>query len=104
MKPLKVAWWVVGQDLQAIYDYHHSHSPNKADRVLAEYDRIIALLEINPLLIHPRLNNWRVYPFDSGTYLLYYIEAEAFWLVTGIFHAGRSPTWIQEHLAERKTV
>ena len=53
MKPLKVAWWVVGQDLQAIYDYHHSHSPNKADRVLAEYDRIIALLEINPLLIHP---------------------------------------------------
>ena len=102
MKPLKVARWVVGQDLQAIYDYHHSHSPAKADRILAEYDRIIALLEINPLLFHPRLNEWRVYPFDSGTYLLYYIEMKEFWLVAGIFHAGRSPNRIQERLANRE--
>lgn len=55
MKPLKVAWWVVSQDLQAIYDYHHSHSPAKADRILAEYDRIIALLEINPCCSIPAL-------------------------------------------------
>jgi plasmid stabilization system protein ParE len=102
MKPLKVAWWVVGQDLQAIYDYHHSYSPAKAERILAEYDRVIALLEINPLLFHTRPNQWRVYPFDSGPYLLYYIETASFWLVTGIFHAGRSPDWIQERLSERR--
>lgn len=96
-----MAWWVVSEDLQAIYDYHRSHSPSKADRILAEYDRIIALLEINPLLFHARPNHWRVYPFDSGSYLLYYIEAESFWLVAGIFHAGRSPEWIQERLGER---
>ena len=54
MKPLRVAKWVVSVDLQAIYDYHFAYSPAKAERILAEYDRIVALLELNPLLFHKR--------------------------------------------------
>ena len=102
-KPFKIAPWVVPEDLQAIYDYHRQLSAAKADRIVAEYDRIIALLELNPLLFHAREDGWRVYPFDSGTYLLYYRELEAFWLVAGIFHARRGPTWIREQLTGRTT-
>lgn len=101
IKPLKIAPWVVPEDLQAIYDYHRLLSLAKAERIIAEYDRIIALLELNPLLFHTRENGWRVYPFDAGTYLLYYKETETFWLVVGIFHARRAPTWIREQLSGR---
>lgn len=99
-KPLLVAPWVVPEDLQAIYDYHKTHSLSKAERIVAEYDRIIALLEINPLLFHER-EGWRVYPFDSGTYLLYYKELQSIWLVAGLFHARRSPMWIRQQLSGR---
>jgi hypothetical protein len=101
IKPLKIAPWVVPEDLQAIYDYHRLLSLAKAERILAEYDRVIALLELNPLLFHTRENGWRVYSFDAGTYLLYYKETETFWLVVGIFHARRAPTWIREQLSGR---
>ena len=100
-KPVRIARWVVPQDLQAIYDYHRGHSVAKAGRILAEYERVIALLEMNPLLFRPREGGWRVYPFDSGMYLLYYRELERFWLVTGIFHARRSPDSILEQLRQR---
>jgi hypothetical protein len=102
MKPLKVAWWVVGHDRQAIYDYLHSYSPAKADRSVAEYGHVIAWLEGNPRLFEARPNQWRVHPFESGTYLLDYIETESFWLVAGLFHAGCSPEWIEECLVARK--
>lgn len=81
-KPLKIAPWVVPEDLQAIYDYHRLLSVAKAERILEEYDRIIALLE-------------------AGTYLLYYRELKSFWLVVGIFHARRKPSWIREQLSVR---
>lgn len=100
-KPLKIAPWVVPEDLQAIYDYHRLLSVAKAERIVDEYDRIIALLELNPLMFHPRDNGWRVYPFQAGTYLLYYRELESIWLVTGIFHARRKPSWIREQLSAR---
>jgi plasmid stabilization system protein ParE len=100
-KPLKIAPWVVPIDLQAIYDYHRAFSVEKAERIVAEYDQIVALLEVNPLLFHERENGWRVYPFDSGTYLLYYTELEAIWLVVGVFHARRHPAWIAEQLSGR---
>ncbi len=100
-KPFKIAPWVVPEDLQTIYDYHRLFSVEKAERILEEYDRIIALLELNPLMFHSRENDWRVYPFDSGTYLLYYKELPSFWLVAGIFHARRSPSWIRDQLAGR---
>ena len=102
-KPLKVAPWVVPNDLQAIYDYHKNLSLPKAERVVAEYDSIIALLELNPLLFHERDGGWRVYPFDSGTYLLYYRELPTMWLVAGVFHARRAPSWIQLQLSGRLT-
>lgn len=73
----------------------------KAERILAEYDRIIALLELNPLLFHARENGWRVYPFEAGTYLLYYKELGTFWLVAGVFRARRKPSWIREQLSGR---
>ncbi len=101
-KPLKIAPWVVPEDLQAIYDYHRMFSVAKAERIIAEYDRIIALIEINPLLFHEREDGWRVYPFDSGTYLLYYRELETMWLVAGLFHARRHPGWIGEQLSGRE--
>lgn len=75
-KPLKIAPWVVPEDLQAIYDYHRLLSVAKAERIIEEYDRVIALLEVNPLLFHARDNGWRVYPFEAATYLLYYKELE----------------------------
>lgn len=102
IKPLKIAPWVVPDDLQAIYDYHRALSLSKAERIVAEYDRIIALLEVNPLLFHEREDGWRVYPFASGTYLLYYRELNLMWLVTGVFHARRQPDWIREQLSERR--
>lgn len=102
-KPLKIAPWVVVEDLQAIYDYHLTWSVEKAERIVAEYDSIIAVLELNPLLFHTRKNDWRIYPFDSGPYLLYYTEAESFWLVVGVFHASRDPAWIQERIHDRKS-
>jgi hypothetical protein len=101
MKSLKIAPWVVPHDLQAIYDYHAAKSLPKAERIIDEYDRVIALLEMNPLLFHRRDDDWRIYPFDSGTYLLYYIETEYFWLVVGVFHARRDPAWIRDRLADR---
>ena len=100
-KQLRIAPWVVPEDLQAIYDYHKAVSPPKADRILAEYDRVIALLEVNPLLFREREEGWRVYPFDSGTYLLYYKELPSMWLVAGVFHARRQPSWIREQLLTR---
>ncbi len=100
-KPLKIAPWVVPQDLQAIYDYHRQFSAAKAERIVAEFDRVVALLEINPLLFPERKSGWRIYPFDSGTYLLYYRELESVWLITGVFHASRHPAWIQEQLSGR---
>jgi plasmid stabilization system protein ParE len=101
-KPLKIAPWVVPEDLQAIYDYHRVFSVAKAERIIAEYDRVIALIEVNPLLFHEREDGWRVYPFDSGTYLLYYRELETMWLVAGMFHARRHPDWISEQLSGRE--
>jgi plasmid stabilization system protein ParE len=100
-KPLKIAPWVVVEDLQAIYDYHCVLSVEKAERIVAEYDSIIAVLELNPLLFHARKNDWRIYPFDSGPYLLYYTETKSFWLVVGVFHASRAPAWIQERIQQR---
>ncbi|HEY9250337.1 MAG TPA: type II toxin-antitoxin system RelE/ParE family toxin [Rariglobus sp.] len=100
-KPFLIAPWVVPQDLQAIYDYHRTFSQAKADRIVAEYDRVIATLEINPLLIHERIQGWRVYPFSSGTYLLYYKEYPEFWLVTALFHARQDPNWITAQLSRR---
>ena len=100
-KQLKVAPWVVPGDLQSIYDYHKQLSLAKAERIVAEYDCVVALLEVNPLLFHERIGGWRVYPFDSGTYLLYYLEIESMWLVAGVFHARRAPSWIQEQMESR---
>ena len=100
-KSLRIAPWVVPEDLQAIYDYHRQLSLAKAERIVAEYDRVVALLDVNPLLFHEREGGWRVYPFDSGTYLLYYKELDSHWLVVGIFHARRSPSWIREQLGGR---
>lgn len=71
-KPLKIAPWVVPQGLQDIYDFQKVLPPAKAERIVAEFDRIVALLEANPLLFHERETGWRVCPFDSATYLPYY--------------------------------
>lgn len=100
-KPLKIAPNVIRDDLQGIYDYHKYHSVTKASRIVDEFDRIVSLLETNPLIINKRESGWRVYPFNSGTYLLYYTELQTMWLITGIFHARRSPTWIKEQLSGR---
>jgi hypothetical protein len=62
---------------------------------------VIALIELNPLLFHARTDGWRVYPFSSGTYLLYYREFASFWLVAGVFHARRELVWIATQLSSR---
>ena len=100
-KPLKIAPWVIPEDLQSIYDYHKLLSIAKAERIVVEFDRIVDLLEVNPLLFHEREFGWRVYPFGSGTYLLYYKELDAMWLIAGVFHARREPSWIRDQLSGR---
>ncbi|ACB74700.1 type II toxin-antitoxin system RelE/ParE family toxin [Opitutus terrae] len=101
-KAVKIVPWVVSDDLQAIYDYHRCFSAEKAERILEEFDRIVALIELNPSLFHERDAGWRVYPFESGTYLLYYRELETMWLVAGVFHARRHPHWIRNLLGQRR--
>ena len=64
---MKIAPWIVPGDLQAIYDYHKQLSVAKAERIVAEYDRVVALLEVNPLLFHERKGGWRVYPFGNSS-------------------------------------
>ena len=59
-KPLKIAPRVVPEDLQAIHDYRRQLSRPKAERIVAEYDRVVSLLEVNPLLFHEREGGWRV--------------------------------------------
>ena len=94
---------MVAHDLQSIYDYHRLFSVAKAERILAEYDRIVATLEVNPLLLRERADGWRVYPFAAGTYLLYYRELPDLWLVAGLFHARLAPDWIVRQLTTRAT-
>lgn len=101
-KPLRIADAVVDRDVPSIAAYHRAKSEDKARRILAEYDRIIALLAFNPLILAERSHGWRVYPFHAGAYLLYYKELDALWLVAGIFHALRDPDWIQAQLVIRE--
>jgi hypothetical protein len=68
-----------------------------------EYDRIIKLLSLNPYVLAARPHGWRVYPFQAGTYLLYYREFESYWLVAGVFHALRDPDWILSQALIRET-
>ena len=42
-----------------------------------------------------------MYPFEAGTYLLYYKKLGTFWLVAGVFRARRKPSWIREQLSGR---
>jgi plasmid stabilization system protein ParE len=93
-KPFRVADAIADVDLPAIVAYHRQRSVPKAERILAEYDSIVALLSENPRLMPERSHGWRVYPFESGTYVLYYRELDAFWLAGGVFHALREPNWI----------
>jgi hypothetical protein len=57
-KPLKIAPWVAPEDLQSIYDYHKLLSIAKAERIVVEFDRVVDLLEVNPLLFHERESAW----------------------------------------------
>jgi plasmid stabilization system protein ParE len=93
-KPLRIVDAVADHDLPALVDYHRLRSKAKAERLVAEYDRIVELLAVNPHLMTERSHGWRIYPFQAGTYLLYYREFETYWLVAGIFHALRDPDWI----------
>lgn len=93
-KPLRIVDAVAEYDIPAIVDYHRPRSREKAERIIAEYDRIVGLLALNPYVLPARAHGWRVYPFQSGTYLLYYREFQTHWLIAGIFHALRDPDWI----------
>lgn len=102
IKPLRIFSAVADRDLPGIVAFHKPKSVAKAERILAEYDRIIELLGYNPLVITERSHGWRVYAFRAGTYLLYYRELETCWLVAGVFHALRDPDWIQTQLLIRE--
>lgn len=93
-KPLRIVESVAERDIPAIVEYHLPRSKAKAERIVAEYDRIIELLVLNPYVLPERSNGWRIYPFQAGTYLLYYREFASYWLVVGVFHALRDPDWI----------
>ncbi len=93
-KPLRIVEAVAEQDMPAIVAYHLPRSRAKAERIVAEYDRIIESVASNPLLRPERLHGWRVCPFQAGTYVLYYRELDTCWLIGGVFHALRDPDWI----------
>lgn len=75
----------------------------KRSGIVAEFDRIVGLLAVNPYILAERSNGWRVYPFQAGTYLLYYREFESYWLVVGVFHALRDPDWILSQILMRES-
>lgn len=101
-KLLRIVDAVAEHDIPGIVAYHRPRSKAKAERIVAEYDRIIELLAINPYVLAERSHGWRVYPFQAGTYLLYYREFETYWVVAGVFHAVRDPDWIQSQLLIRE--
>jgi len=101
-KDLRILAAVAERDLSEIVAYHQPRSPEKAIRIIAEYDRIIDRLSRNPRIARERGHGWRVLAFRQGTYLLYYRELESYWLVAGIFHAVRDPNWIQAQLLIRE--
>jgi plasmid stabilization system protein ParE len=101
-KGLRILAEVAERDVPSILAYHLPRSRAKAEAILAEYDRLIVLLETNPLAFRSRPHGWRVCIFRSGTYVLYYREFDEYWLVAGIFHARRDPDWIQTQLLIRE--
>jgi hypothetical protein len=101
-KPLRIVDAVAEHDIPAIIAYHRPHSKAKAERILTEYDRIVELLVLNPYVLAERPHGWRIYPFQAGTYLLYYREFESHWLVAGVFHALRDPDWILSQVLIRE--
>ena len=101
-KALRIFDAVVERDLPSILAYHLPRSRTKAESILAEYDRLIVLLETNPLAFRSRPHGWRGCIFRSGTYVLYYRELAEHWLVAGVFHARRDPDWIQTQLLIRE--
>jgi len=101
-KPLRVVDAIAEHDIPGIVAYHRQRSEPKAQRIVAEYDHIIALLTFNPYLMAVRPHGWRVYAFQAGTYLLYYRELETCWLVAGVFHALRDPDWIRTQATVRQ--
>ncbi len=102
MKPLRIARVVVERDIPAILRYHGGFSAAKASRIQVEFELILGHLERFPESYPERDHGWRVYPFVSSTYLLFYTEMEAFWLIAGVFHARRDPDFIQAQLLTRE--
>lgn len=102
IKDLRILDDVVEHDLPNIVAYHLPKSQAKAEAIVAEYDRIIALLRKNPQVYHARPHGWCVCLFRSGVYALYYREVPTCWLVAGVFHARRDPDWIQAQLVIRE--
>lgn len=102
-KPLRIVDAVAEHDIPTIVEYHRPRSQAKAERIVTEYDRVIELLALNPRVLAERPHGWRVYPFQAGTYLLYYREFETHWLVAGVFHASRDPDWILSQVLIRET-
>ncbi len=102
MKPLRVLTAVVEVDLPAIVAYHAPKSLDKAQRIVTEYDDIVAKLQDNPRQFAERKHRWRVALFRQGTYSLYYSEMPDCWLVAGIFHSARDPDWVLSHLLIRE--
>lgn len=102
IKDLRILDDVVEHDLPNIVAYHLPKSRAKAGAIVAEYDRIIALLRENPQTYHSRPHGWRVCIFRSGVYALYYRETPTYWLVAGVLHARRDPDWIQAQLVIRE--
>jgi len=65
-KSLRIVDAVAEHDIPAIVDYHRLRSKAKAERIVAEYDRIIELLAINPHVLAERSHGWRVYSISGG--------------------------------------
>jgi hypothetical protein len=65
---------IVEYGIPAIVEHHRPRSTAKAERIVAEYDRIIELLSLSPYVLAARSHGGRVYPFQAGTWLLYYRE------------------------------
>jgi plasmid stabilization system protein ParE len=101
-KELRVLDDIAERDIPAIIAFHVPRSRAKATAIIAEYDRIVALLRERPRAFHPRPHGWRVCVFQSGPYALYYRELEPYWLVAGVYHARRDPDWIQAQLEIRE--
>lgn len=86
-------------ELASAADYYAEHANAAvAAAFLTEFERVAAVLAVNPRLGTPSTEGMRTHPFKRFPYLLVYREAPAGPRVFAVAHQHREPAYWQERL------